>query len=288
MKTTAMSLLAVIMLTTVTLSAQKRITVEVPTDDISKNLDLKAVAVAFGEAKTMEEFEQKINDADSQISNLDLNNDGEVDYLKVVENYNRGVHTIVLQDVISRSESKNVATITVEKGNNDKASVVISGNPEIYGDNYEIEPVYLYVPPIFSIFWNPYYSCWRSPYYWGYYPHYYHHRPIVHTTVYMNNVYRHMGGRYHNNDYGRNDYYGSRHNSNYGSRYYNSRNYSGDDYNRNSYNSRNYSNQGSRYYNSASPSYSSRSNSSSWGGSIGGNHGGNSYHSNGGGHGGRR
>jgi hypothetical protein len=60
MKTTAMSLLAVIMLTTVTLSAQKRITVEVPTDDISKNLDLKAVAVAFGEAKTMEEFEQKI------------------------------------------------------------------------------------------------------------------------------------------------------------------------------------------------------------------------------------
>jgi len=288
MKTTAMSLLAVIMLTTATLSAQKRITVEVPTDDISKNLDLKAVAVAFGEAKTMEEFEQKINDADSQISNLDLNNDGEVDYLRVIENNDNGVHTIVLQDVISRNEAQNVATITVEKEGKDKTSVVISGDPEIYGDNYEIEPVYLYVPPIFSIFWNPYYTCWNSPYYWGYYPHYYHHRPIVHTTAYLNHVYRNMGGRYRNSSYRSNEYNGSRYNSNSSSRNYSSRSNTSGNYNSSSYSSRSNSNQGARYSNSYSPSSSSRSNSASSGGSMGSSRGGGSYSGGGSGHGGRR
>lgn len=283
-----MSLLAVMMLTSVTLSAQKRITVEVPTDDISKNLDLKAVAVAFGEAKTMEEFEQKINDADSQISNLDLNNDGEVDYLRVIENNDRGVHTIVLQDVISRNETKEVATITVEKEGKDKTSVVINGNPEIYGDNYEIEPVYLYVPPIFSIFWNPYYTCWNSPYYWGYYPHYYHHRPIVHTTVYMNHVYRHMGGRYHSGDYRRADYRGSRYDNSYSSRSYNSRSNSGESYSGRSYNGRSYSNQGARYSGSYNTPSSSRSNSASYGGGMGSSRSGGSYSSGASGHGGRR
>ena len=65
--------------------AQDKITVEAQTTDISNNLDLKAVATVFGESANLEEFEKKLNDYDTQISNLDLNNDGQVDYLRVIE-----------------------------------------------------------------------------------------------------------------------------------------------------------------------------------------------------------
>ena len=65
--------------------AQQTVTVEATTDDISDNLDLKAVGIIFGKAKNLEEFEQMINDWRNPISNLDLNYDGEVDYLRVLE-----------------------------------------------------------------------------------------------------------------------------------------------------------------------------------------------------------
>ena len=38
--------------------AQQTVTVEATTDDISDNLDLKAVGIIFGKARNLEEFEQ--------------------------------------------------------------------------------------------------------------------------------------------------------------------------------------------------------------------------------------
>ena len=76
MKTTVASLLVVFSLMTTLCMAQKDITVTAQNSDISNNLDLKAVATAFGESKDLQEFEKKLNDYDSQISNLDLNKDG--------------------------------------------------------------------------------------------------------------------------------------------------------------------------------------------------------------------
>jgi len=35
--------------------------------------------------ENLEDFEKKLNNPDTQISNLDLNEDGEVDYLRVIE-----------------------------------------------------------------------------------------------------------------------------------------------------------------------------------------------------------
>ena len=59
--------------------ADETITVTANNADISANLDLKAVATLFGQAKNLEEFEQALNSEDSRISNLDLNADGIVD-----------------------------------------------------------------------------------------------------------------------------------------------------------------------------------------------------------------
>ena len=198
MKTIIASLIVGFSLITTLCTAQDKITVEAKSNDISNNLDLKAVATAFGESKNLEEFEKKLNDYNSQISNLDLNNDGQVDYLRVVEKTENGVHVVEIQAVLGENEFQDVASIIVEKDQDDTPTVQIVGDPYLYGDNYIIDPSYLYTPSIFSFFWGPDYFAWNSPYYWGYYPGYYHqHRPYG-IDVYNSNVYSHIN---HNQRY---------------------------------------------------------------------------------------
>jgi len=197
MKTKVASLLVVMILATFLISAQKKITVEVPTDDISKNLDLKAVATAFGESKNLEEFEQRLNDSDNKISNLDLNNDGEIDYLRVIEKNENNVHNIVIQSVLAKDKYQDVATIKVEKDQGNKTKVEIAGDPFLYGENYIIEPVYLYDPFIFAYLWSPGYYGWHSPYYWGYFPPYFHHRRLLEAGMYRSHIYSHFGRAVH-------------------------------------------------------------------------------------------
>ena len=53
--------------------------------DMSFYLDLHAVAAAYSEARSTREFEQLLNSSKYMINNLDLNRDGYVDYLRVIE-----------------------------------------------------------------------------------------------------------------------------------------------------------------------------------------------------------
>ena len=198
MKTKAASLLVVFSFITTLCMAQEKITVEAQNTDISNNLDLKAVSTAFGESKNLEEFEKKLNDYDSQISNLDLNNDGQVDYLRVIEDNEKGVHIVKIQAVLDKDVYQDVASIIVEKDQNDNPTVQVVGDPYLYGDNYVIEPSYLYTPSIFSFFWGANYLSWNSPYYWGYYPSYYHHHRPYGLNEYYSNVYSHIN---HNQRY---------------------------------------------------------------------------------------
>ena len=171
--------------------AQQTVTVEATTDDISDNLDLKAVGIIFGKARNLEEFEQMINDWKNPISNLDLNYDGEVDYLRVLESRDRKNHIIVIQAVLAEDIYQDVATIIVSKKRN-KPVIQIVGDPYIYGRSYIVEPVYIYTPVIYSWFWSPSYVRWYSPYYWGYYPVYYRHYycvPYYDYFYYMRDYY---------------------------------------------------------------------------------------------------
>jgi hypothetical protein len=66
------------------LLAQDRTTVNATNSEISDNLDLRAIASVFGDAKNLEDFERQLNDPKIQISNLDLNDDNQVDYLRII------------------------------------------------------------------------------------------------------------------------------------------------------------------------------------------------------------
>ncbi len=180
--------------------AQDVTTVEATDSDISENLDLEAVASIFGESEDLEDFEKKLNDPETQISNLDLNEDGEVDYLRVIETSKDDTHLVTIQAVIEKDSYQDVATIDVEKNSEGETQVQVVGDVYMYGPNYIIEPVYVHPPVIYVWFWAPYYNPWYSPYYYGYYPPYYHpwrpyptprYRTNVNVHVNVNNSYKH-------------------------------------------------------------------------------------------------
>ena|GEM_PF-1156213 len=172
----------------------RKVRVTALSTDISQNLDLNAVAALFAQSANLEVFEQALNREDG-ICNLDLNGDGYVDYLRVVEAEENGVHLVVLQAVLAQDIYQDVATIVAEKPAAQTTTVnyvQIIGDPYIYGRNYIIEPVFVRRPLIFDIFWPTHYVAvykpYRSPYIWGHMPAYYRPLPPRPMTTYVNQI----------------------------------------------------------------------------------------------------
>ncbi|HLP63926.1 hypothetical protein [Flavobacterium sp.] len=153
--------------------AQDRTTVNAMNSEISDNLDLRAVASIFGDSKDLEDFEYRLNDPKNQISNLDLNNDNQVDYLRVIETTEGRTHIIVIQSILGKDLFQDVATVEVERDSNNRVQVQVVGDVYMYGTNYIYEPVYVTTPVIYTYFWTPNYRPYCSSWYWGYYPSYY-------------------------------------------------------------------------------------------------------------------
>lgn len=172
--------------------AQDVTTVRANNGDISDNLDLKAVASIFGDSKDLEDFERRLNDPDIQISNLDLNRDGRVDYLRVIEAVEGNTHLIILQSVLGADTFQDVATVEVERDRNNNVQVQVVGDVYMYGQNYIYEPVYVHRPIIWDIFWVSSYRPYYSPWYWGYYPTYYSYWAPYPVYRYRNNIHVHI------------------------------------------------------------------------------------------------
>ncbi|MFN7676811.1 hypothetical protein [Flavobacterium sp.] len=153
--------------------AQNRTTVSANNSEISDNLDLRAVASIFGDSRNLEDFERRLNDPKVQISNLDLNQDNQVDYLRVIESVEGNAHLIVIQSVIGRDTFQDVATVEVERDRFNRVQVQVVGDVFMYGNNYIYEPVYAYTPVIYNSFWVGNYTPYCSSWYWGFYPNYY-------------------------------------------------------------------------------------------------------------------
>ncbi|VXB87324.1 conserved exported hypothetical protein [Flavobacterium sp. 9AF] len=201
----------------VTSFAQDKTTVTANSSDISDNLDLRAVATIFGDASDLEDFERRLNDPKSQISNLDLNNDNYVDYLRVIESVEGAAHIIVIQAVLDKDIYQDVASIEVERDNNNNVQVQVVGDVYMYGSNYIYEPVYVHRPVIYTTFWVSSYRPYCSSWYWNYYPTYYTYWRPFPIFRYRNHIAVHInfGHSYHyvttrRCAYAYNTYYGRR------------------------------------------------------------------------------
>ena len=164
--------------------------------DISDNLDLKAVASIFGDSRDLEDFERRLNDPSAQISNLDLNRDNIVDYLRVIEVADNDARVIVIQSVLGEDLFQDVATIELEResravatSSSSNINIQIVGNPYLYGANYIYEPFYSVRPLFFDMFWGVGYRPYYSPWYWGYYPTYYSYWAPMPIHRYRNHIY---------------------------------------------------------------------------------------------------
>jgi len=167
-------------------------------DRIGMNLDLEAVASIFGDSANLSDFERRLNDPYSRISNLDLDGDGYVDYLRLVEVVKNHTHLIVIQSVIGPGLYQDVATIEVSRDYYDRPFVQIVGDPYLYGEYYIVEPVYTYTPVIYRYFWGTgYYRPYYSHYRWGYYPRHYRHWRPAPVHYYSKNIRRHINSRNH-------------------------------------------------------------------------------------------
>ncbi|MDO5509242.1 MAG: hypothetical protein Q4F57_00965 [Weeksellaceae bacterium] len=177
--------------------AQQRSTVQATSQEISDNLDLRAVASVFAESRNLEQFEQKLNDPELMISNLDLNNDGYVDYLRVVEMKENRNHLVVIQAILGQDVYQDVATIDVQRQASNRATQVhIIGDPFLYGNNYIYQPVFAYTPLIYDYFWMPSHMVYVSPWRWNRFPRFYTPWRMYPMFRYRNHI--HMWASMHN------------------------------------------------------------------------------------------
>ena len=161
-------------------------------------LDLSAVAAAFAESRSVSEFEMLLNSSRYMINNLDLNRDGYIDYLRVIETRSGYYNACLIQACLAPGVFQDVATLVAEH-RPDVLFVEVIGDTYLYGRNYIVRPVFVKRPPMWDVYGRPNYSTWSSPYHYGNYPSYYtqpqpvylnHYQAYV-TTYMTNNIYCH-------------------------------------------------------------------------------------------------
>lgn len=165
---------------------------EVPGD----NFSLEGALELFKKSQSPEEFEKMLNSEDSKVNNLDLNGDGHIDYVRVIDRNDGNVHTFTMQAVISDAEVQDVAVIALEKKANGKAVLQIVGDEDVYGMETIIEPtqevrvnagttttqavVNVWTWPSVQYVYSPSYVVWVSPWSWTVRPvWWYHWHPVV-------------------------------------------------------------------------------------------------------------
>ncbi len=167
------------------------------------NFSLQGALQMFQKAGSPEEFEKLINEENNSVNNLDLNDDGETDYIRVIDKMDNDVHALILQVAVSATENQDIAVIEIEKTGTESAQLQIIGDEDIYGEEvivepdggeeensfirwnnnsnlsgpnaaFDIEPVRIIVNvwlwPSVRFIYAPVYRPWVSPWRWRHYP----------------------------------------------------------------------------------------------------------------------
>lgn len=162
-------------------STSDQVVVQPASNSIGDNLNLQALGELVKNSKTPQDIEQNLN-ADNGINNLDLDGDGNRDYLKVSEYGSPPEYGYSVTAVLKDGEPE-VANIVVNTQTN---QYTVAGNQEYYG-NYNHTYTAGFTPSDFLLmYWltRPHYSPYISPYHYGYWGYNYAPRPIVGYNVY--------------------------------------------------------------------------------------------------------
>ncbi len=167
------------------------------------HFSLQGALQLFEKAGSPEEFEKLINEENNPVNNLDLNEDGKVDYIRVLDKMQNDAHVLILQTPVSASENQDIAVIEIEKTGDTSAMLQIIGDEDIFGEEIIAEPdgggddegmlnnfnsnnssgpdagnafyqprfiVNVFFWPSVQFMYRPVYRPWFSPWRWNYYP----------------------------------------------------------------------------------------------------------------------
>ncbi len=159
------------------------------------NFSLEGALAMFKKSNSLEDFEKMLNQEDNAINNLDLNNDGNIDYINVDDIKENDMHVIVLSTFLNETEKQDIATINIEKTGKEEATLQIEGDEELYAANTIVEPfdtidaiekskggpnvteitptnilLNVWLWPSVRFIYAPNYVVWASPQRWDFYP----------------------------------------------------------------------------------------------------------------------
>lgn len=161
-----------------------------PGDDFS----LQGALELFKRSIDLDQFETALNTESEHVNNLDLDGDGQTDYVRVESQRDGDAVAITLRVPVSKEENQDVAVIEIEKTGPESATLQIRGDEELYGKDVIIEPFEEqdveksgkgpHAPEIVRVqvavnvwAWNPVPWCfsgryypYASAWYWGHYP----------------------------------------------------------------------------------------------------------------------
>jgi hypothetical protein len=142
---------------------------EVILKEYAKGLDLDAVTVLAKKSKDAADFERLLNSQAEAVNNIDLNDDGKVDYIEVTEYGSGDRRGFSLTTEISPGKTQEIATIDFQK-EGDKTVMQTTGNSSLYGPgNYRHSSFSMTDALLMGwLFSNR--SSYSSPYGYGNYP----------------------------------------------------------------------------------------------------------------------
>ncbi len=176
-------------------------------EKMGDNFSLEGALELFRESESLEDFEKKLNNESNDVNNLDLNEDGDIDFISVTDYMEGELHAIVLQVAVSEKEEQDIAVIEIEKTGKKDAVLQIVGDESLYGDEYYVEPfetqgsehskggpslmeeevrlvVNVWYWPSVQFIYRPAYRPYVSPYRWRNYPRWWKPRRVVAFNIF--------------------------------------------------------------------------------------------------------
>lgn len=147
----------------------KEVSTEVIAREYAKGLDLRAVTNLARTSKTPGELEEKLNSSSTGVNNIDLNDDGKVDYIKVTEYGDGSDRGFSLSTEISPGEEQEIATIVFSQSDG-KVAVQTTGHSSLYGPNHYYRSSFGLSDALLWGYILSNHGSYRSPYGYGNYP----------------------------------------------------------------------------------------------------------------------
>ena len=159
--------------------------ISISSEAAADGLELKALNSIVKQSKDARDLEYHLNQPGS-INNLDLNNDGKVDYISVTEYGNKAdAYGFSLTVEPEKGQIQEVATIEIVQ-DGDRAKVQYNGNSQIYGPGHHYSAFHTlgtFLMWSYLLSPHPFYA---SPWGFGQYPGYYSSYRTVPNSAYQN------------------------------------------------------------------------------------------------------